>query len=235
MRYRQRSMMITVEGDDGELIEFDADTPASSPTHTAILQGMTYPFLPFVDDVQVVFDVGANCGATSVHFARHYPDAAIHAFEPAADAAAYLERNLERVPNASVHRFGFDATDSQRETVELRAAGPWARAQGIERIDILKLDAAGLEVDVLESLGEYLASVKVIYTEYESRAARRRIRDLVDATHELYIGELFLDQGDCIYLRKDFAALDVATQRLREIFVANLAASTDQRRGAAVR
>jgi hypothetical protein len=48
-------MRLTVRGDDGEPIEFDCpDTIASRWTSTSILEGETYPYLPFVEDVQVV-------------------------------------------------------------------------------------------------------------------------------------------------------------------------------------
>src|SRR5262249_20380280 len=59
-----------------------------------------YPCLPFVDDVQVVFDIGAHDGASSAHFARHYPGAVVHGFEPDAAARAHAECDLAAYPNA---------------------------------------------------------------------------------------------------------------------------------------
>jgi len=86
-------MKFTVDADLDTAFEFEcADTIVSRWLCGQILEGKTYPYLDFVDDVQVVFDVGANCGATSVHLARHYPDAEIHAFEPGSEARAILER-----------------------------------------------------------------------------------------------------------------------------------------------
>ena len=60
--------------------------------------------------------------------------------------------------------------------------------------------------------------VKACYLEYDSRQARRDIARLLDPTHELYTGSMFLDQGECLYLRTDLAALDAATEELRAIF-----------------
>ena len=57
-----------------------------------ILEGRTYPHLPFVDDVQVVLDIGANAGAATRYLAHHRPDAKIYAFEPAAGPRQFLER-----------------------------------------------------------------------------------------------------------------------------------------------
>src|SRR5665213_2432569 len=185
-------MRFTVAGDDGEPVEFEcADTLTSRCVCGEILEGKTYPYLPFVEDARVVFDVGANCGATTVYLARHYPGAQIHSFEPGREARAYLERNVEAHPNVRVHPIGLHSADQvvplykgngdtilgsvfrrdinldESEPVELRAAGPWVAAQGIERIDVLKIDVEGCEVDVLESLAGLLPTVKVLYIEYD--------------------------------------------------------------------
>jgi FkbM family methyltransferase len=244
-------MRFTVRSDDGHDIEFECpDSVASRWTNAPILEGRTYPFMPFVDDVRVVFDVGANCGAASVHFARHYPDAAIHAFEPGSEARSYLERNLAALPNVRVHPFGLFSDDrrarlyrgdddlgkasvlrrevnlDESEPIDLRAGGAWAATQGIERIDILKVDVEGCEVEVLEGLAGLLPRVKVLFVEYDSRRARKALGRLLDATHELYVGKEFLDQGECTYLRADLAELDAATDQLRREFVAALAQLT---------
>jgi FkbM family methyltransferase len=238
-------MRLTVRGDDGEPIEFDCpDTIASRWTSTSILQGETYRYLPFVEDVRVVFDVGANCGAASVHFGRHYPDAVVHAFEPGREACSYLERNVAGLPNVVVHPIGLHSVDraarlykgdgdlgsasvirrtvnlDESEPVQLRAAGTLAAEQGIDRIDVLKVDVEGCEVDVLTSLAALLPTVKVLYVEYDSRHARRALGRLLDETHELYGGKMLLDQGECVYVRSDLAGLDRATEVLRELIAA---------------
>ena len=235
-------MKATFDGDDGTPIEFEcANTIVSRWISRDILAGKTYPYLPFVDDVQVVFDVGANCGATTVHFARHYPDAQVHSFEPGSEPRAILERNAAERPNVHVHPIGFYSVEEtvplykgngdigmgsvfQRsvnlddsEPVQLRVGGVFAAEQGITRIDVLKIDVEGCEIGVLEGLADLLPTVKVLYVEYDSRQSRRDIESMLDATHELYTGMLFLDQGECIYLRKDLADRDAATEFLREL------------------
>lgn len=241
-------MRFTVDDEGGQPIEFECpDTLGSRWTCGAILQGKTYPYLPFVDDVGTVLDVGANCGATTVHLARHYPEATIHAFEPGHQALSYLRRNVASMTNVVVHPFGLHSMDQElllyvddqdigqasvvhpnadgrhTEIVSLRAAATWASEHNVDRIDVLKVDVEGCEIDVLESLAPLLPSVKVIYVEYESRGARRDLARLLDATHELYVAMLMaLDQGECLYLRKDLADHAGATERLREIFTLSL-------------
>jgi len=235
-------MKFTIEGDDGKPIDFEcADTIVSRWVCNAILAGKTYPRLPFVDDVAVVFDVGANCGAATVYFARHYPGAEVHAFEPGSEPRAFLERNAAAYGNAHVHAIGLHSVDKvvplykgkgdsilgsvvprdvnldESELVELRAAAGWAAEQGITRIDVLKLDVELCEVDVLESLVDLLPTVKVLYVEYGSRQIRRDIERILDATHELYEGVMYLDQGECIFIRKDLADLDAAHEFLKQL------------------
>ena len=235
-------MKFTTPADDGTPIEFECDdTIISGWISREILAGKTYPYLPFVDDVQVVFDVGANCGATTVHLARHYPGAEIHSFEPGREPRLFLERNARRFANVNVHPIGLHSFDQvvplykgdgdtglgsvfprsvnleTSESVELRAAGGWAAEHGIDRIDVLKVDVEGCEIPVLESLAPLLPSVKVLYVEYDSRESRRRIDSMLDTTHELYTGLVFLDQGECIYVRSDYADLDAATEHLLEV------------------
>lgn len=234
-------MKFTVAADDDQPIEFEcADTIVSRWVCAAILSGDTYPFLPFVEDVQVVFDVGANCGAATVHFARHYPAAIVHSFEPGSEPLAYLERNVGEYANVQVHPFGLHSVDQvvplfrgdadtilnsvvqrpvnrdESELVQLRAAGPWAEQHTIARIDVLKVDVEGCEVEVLESLAQLLPTVKVLYVEYDSRQARRDVARLVDETHELFTGVLFLDQGECTYVNSDLVDLDSASDFLRD-------------------
>jgi FkbM family methyltransferase len=238
-------MRFTVRGDDGEPIEFECpDSIASRWTTTSILEGETYPYLPFVPDVRVVFDVGANCGAATVHFGRHYPDAVVHAFEPGREARSYLERNVAALSNVVVHPIGLHSVDrkarlykgdgdlgmasvirrsvnlDESEPAQLRAAGTWACEHGIDRVDVLKIDVEGCEIEVLTSLAALLPTVKVLFVEYDSRQARKSLGRLLDDTHELYSGKMLLDQGECIYLRSDLADLDRATEVLRELLTA---------------
>lgn len=239
-------MKLTIPVDDAEPIEFECEnTITSNWVSRDILTGATYPYLPFVEDVRVVFDVGANCGAATVHFSRHYPDAEIHSFEPGSTQRAFLERNTAARSNVTVHPFGLHEHDQvvplyagaddsgmssvirgpwnreESEPVELFAAGPWAADHDITRIDVLKLDVEGCEVDVLRSFTDLLSTVKVLYVEYDSRQARRTIDELVGGTHELYVGKMFLDQGEVVYLSKELASLEVASEHLRSVFVSD--------------
>jgi hypothetical protein len=111
----------------------------------------------------------------------------------------------------------------ESELVQLCAGGSWTRVHAIDRIDVLKVDVEGVEVEVLMSLADLFATMKVVYLEYDSRRARRVIAALLEPTHELYVGSMFLDQGEIIYLRRDVADRPEATEHLRSMLVGALA------------
>jgi FkbM family methyltransferase len=125
---------------------------------------------------RTILDVGANCGLFSVFAAHRYPGAEIIAFEPAPEPAAVAERNLARHGVKVLHQAVgrsvgtsrlFVNPESQvtnslvRSAVEVFTGEPQAlevetidldsfcRAEGIERIDVLKIDVQGSETEVL--------------------------------------------------------------------------------------
>ncbi|MDW3220231.1 MAG: FkbM family methyltransferase [Acidimicrobiales bacterium] len=234
-------MKLTIDADPP--FEFECeDTIASAWVSKGILEDQTYPVLPFVDDVRIVVDAGGNCGATAVHFARHYPEAEIHTIEPGSLQRSILERNAAAYPNITIHPIALADDDGElpiyqgaedsgmtsltpsewtaddHEMVSVRHAGRWAADTGLARIDILKLDVEGFEAAVLASLTALLPTIKVLYVEYDSRDDRRRIDHTLEATHDLYAGKVFLDQGEVVYLAKAIADDPAATNHLRSLF-----------------
>jgi FkbM family methyltransferase len=226
----------------GSTAEFECEpTIASHWVSRDILAGQTYPDLGFANPVRTIVDVGANCGAASVYFAQRHPDAMVHSLEPGSRQRAVLERNVASYSNVRVHPIGLHAVDQllplyfgdgdsgmssvirsewnteEHEVVTLRNAATWAAENAITAIDLLKVDVEGVEVEVLEAMSTYVPTVKVLYVEYDSRAARRSIAKLLEPTHELFIGKLFLDQGEITYIRRDLAEAPSATAWLQSI------------------
>jgi FkbM family methyltransferase len=229
---------LTVDDELGTVAFTCEDDPVSAWVCNDILRDFTYPHLPFLDDVRVVLDLGANCGAAAVHLARHHPGAVVHAVEPAAAPRAVLEVNAARHPAIRVHPVALHDHDGEAwlhhsevsimsslresaqasgtsEPVTVRRASAWAREQGIGRIDVLKLDVEGSELAVLTDLADWLPTIQAIYVEYDDRASRRGIEDLLAPTHHLwYSGMMLLDQGECVYL--SHAAADLPGGRDRQ-------------------
>jgi FkbM family methyltransferase len=240
-------MQVAAVAPDGCELHLECPTSlAAAWTNRSILEGRTYPAIPFLEPVTTIFDVGANCGATSLFLAHHFPGATIHAFEPGRAAHELASANLAHLPTVTVHHLGLHSSNQRAElavpedlngsvlkrsstdtieVVELRSARDWVREQAIDAIDILKVDVEGCELAVLESLEPWLVRVQVVYVEYESRQDRRAIDALLAPSHELYLVHGILDQGECTYVRADLLDDEPAVlTHLGEIVAADLRA-----------
>lgn len=129
------------------------------------------------NDRPVIFDVGANRGQTIERIRKTFGRPVIHAFEPGRDTFAELERRTRGTPDLHLNRLALgqraesrtffdtdppdmsslleqsvDAWGKIKDTypVQLTTADDYCAAQGIERIDILKSDTQGFDLDVLK-------------------------------------------------------------------------------------
>jgi FkbM family methyltransferase len=136
--------------------------------------------------VKVVFDVGANEGQSAEHYNETFPDAEIYCFEPvAATFRSLVERthNMKRVRTFPVALGDVEreveielAEQSQLNSLKRRAPKPgnktiervqvrtldsFVAEQGIERIDFLKTDTEGFDLEVLRGAQSTLADGKI--------------------------------------------------------------------------
>ena len=182
---------------------------ASRQHVVGILQGSTYPIVPQIGSVNTIVDVGANVGSASVMLALRYPNAQVHALEPAPAALELLDENTSGLPRIHVHRHGLhDHTGSLQlyrsqwdpmsgsvlesaenttayDEVGFMSATEWLHQQQIDGIDILKIDTEGCELPILQALAEQATNARVVYLEYHSEADRRSIDALLGDSHIL--------------------------------------------------
>jgi FkbM family methyltransferase len=139
---------------------------------------------------RVIIDAGANIGFTSVFFANLYPDATIVALEPDRSNFQLLERNIANYPhiravnaalwceNKQLSLFTLDGahagfytadgdTKSQRECGEVSAITleELMNTQGLNAIDVLKMDIEGAEKEVFQSSSAWIDKVNVLLVE----------------------------------------------------------------------
>lgn len=162
----------------------------------------------------VVVDVGANQGvfARNVRSILE-PTCRLYCFEPGAAAFDLLQGGLAGAPRvqlfnsavgdkeeeallysdseasvcASLHREAFILADqavTRVETVRVLRLDGFCRAAGLDRIDLLKVDAEGHELAVLRGAGELLSGGRVRFIQFEFGrhhvASRTFLRDFFE-------------------------------------------------------
>jgi hypothetical protein len=90
-----------------------------------------------------------------------------------------------------------------RLAVEVREAGRVWDELGPTEVDVLKIDAEGSEVPILESLGPRVSAARAVLVEFHSRQDRRRLDALLGG-HDLFGAAITgPDRGVLKYLRSD--------------------------------
>jgi FkbM family methyltransferase len=154
----------------------------------------------------IVFDVGANAGVYAVQQARR--GAHVYAFEPNPDCYRRLQKSV-RANNVEHHvmaiNYALGATagsadllvpegltpmgslrpewmpraGGSRVRVEVQTVDRVVRTLGINRIDLLKVDVEGFELDVLQGAHESFPIVDRLIVEYHSMDLGRRVVELL--------------------------------------------------------
>jgi FkbM family methyltransferase len=155
---------MTFELDLGEMIDVSVLLQQYERDIVALIERLTTPGC-------TVLDIGANVGAHALRFSKLTgPAGYVYAFEPTDYAYRKLQRNLElnRFPQTRALQLALGEqaalqqpvtfrsswrSDLTRDTavthVDFVALDDWCRAEGVERIDVVKLDVDGHEYPVL--------------------------------------------------------------------------------------
>lgn len=143
-------------------------------------------------DPHVIFDVGANIGNWTLVARRHCPTARLFCFEIAPPTFGTLEANVANLNDVHCENVGLSDTE---DTIAIRHyhAAPalttamayphplsfeelpgrvvrgdaYAAAQGIEHIDLLKIDVEGMEDRVLKGFDKMLARGAIDLVQFE--------------------------------------------------------------------
>ena len=137
-------------------------------------------------DVKTVFDVGAYDGRSARAFRKKWPVCTVYSFEPGPKNFAKLERiedpHVHAVPlalsdapgRASFHVHDFGMTNSllagaesavQTLDVEVDTIDAYCERERIEQIDLLKSDAQGTDLKVLQGAQRMLPEIRAIFCE----------------------------------------------------------------------
>lgn len=168
------------------------------------------------NEPKVLFDIGANRGEYTKALLNNFPDAQIHSFEPAEATYKTLQDNIT-ANNVKLNNFGisdvisesvlyydkensglaslynrqldyFGIGFSKSETVKLDTLDHYCRENDISRIDLLKIDIEGNELNALKGAAELLAEkrIKAIQIEFGECNIDSRVffRDFWNLLHE---------------------------------------------------
>lgn len=151
---------------------------------------------------KVIFDVGANIGQSTIKYLQKFPDAEIYSFEPVAGNYRQLVEATSGSAHVHTYQVGmgpkagsaeiylnqFSTTCSikhsdpgaQTETIALETLAGFTGKENLEKIDFLKLDTEGYELDVLAGAIPLLEQQRIhlIYVECEPVSSERRFISL---------------------------------------------------------
>jgi len=194
-----------------------------------MLLGRGYLIVPFVKNIDLIVDVGANVGAAAVLFSQWYPSARIKSYEPCSIQFEALKNNAKELPNIEPIQCGLSDKDESIEIGLSRASGvansihiPINKNDQKETIvlrdvsilpadiDLLKVDTEGNEVPIFKAIGKKLSSIKVIYYEYHSEQDRVILSDMHSPSHVLCSSLSHLPHsGECCWVRKDLVPKNI--------------------------
>lgn len=150
------------------------------------------------DKAPVIIDCGANIGLSILFWKRKYPNARITAFEPDPKVYKTLKSNIKQHGYTDTHLIpkgvwstsgmlsffqeGSDGgfiTDEEPGTDKQIISIPVVRLKDYlnSKIDMLKIDIEGAEVEVLNDCREALGTVENLFIEYHSYVNREQLLD----------------------------------------------------------
>ncbi|MFO7573347.1 MAG: FkbM family methyltransferase [Gaiellaceae bacterium] len=143
-----------------------------------------------------VFDVGANVGQSAIEFSRSFPEATTWSFEPFSEPFEELVRathgldvkcfklalgseagqttvavDPHSVENSLLNAVT-EGSDVHSETVEVTTVDDFTAEHGIERIEFLKVDTEGFDLEVLKGAERNLGSGAVSFVQVEAAMTR---------------------------------------------------------------
>lgn len=144
----------------------------------------------------VVFDIGANVGQSAVEFREHFPNATLYCFEPVQDTYLQMQAAVRRYDRVKTFQLAFGAkqgvgsmvhqesdqaaflaeastgratdTDSDVEEVKIDTVDNFCAHQDVPRINYLKIDTEGGDLEVLKGAEGMLGSRRIDIVQVEA-------------------------------------------------------------------
>jgi FkbM family methyltransferase len=169
---------------------------------------------------RVIVDLGSHIGASVAWFRAHHPEARIVGFEPNPRSYRKLASLASRLPDVEVHEAAVadrsgrrvlsswpdwhivaslrDSRGPESWEVECVTLDEGCTRAGVDRIDLLKLDIEGSELEVLRSF-RGLKAVKVVVGEFHPALAGDRA-ELHQALPGFQLEWIDQEKGDPLFV-----------------------------------
>jgi FkbM family methyltransferase len=164
-------------------------------------------FAAHTKPIEMIFDVGANCGQSVAYYSAGFPQANIYSFEPIDSAFQQLARACAAKPRCKPFKLALGATagavevalqpnsewnslakplaaGAAKEMVEVTTLDTFLEIEGIDVVDILKIDTEGYEIEVLKGGNSFLYNAHNCFVVAEATFIRE------DSSHTQF-SELF--------------------------------------------
>lgn len=134
----------------------------------------------------LIYDIGANVGLSLLYFNKKYPGCKIKAFEADPDIADVLERNVvnnsienvEIINKAAwINNKGVEFVKDNADGGSIYGKGKKVKVESVrlkdlikteKKIDLIKMNVEGAEVDLIKDCKDVLHIVQSMYIEYHS-------------------------------------------------------------------
>lgn len=188
--------------------------------------------LPLRPGEGAVLDVGSNIGMAAVWFRAQMPGQPIHCFEPVLENTRLTSINC---PEATVNQVAVGAaagtlTLDVDEDAVMASSIPWrtagakrevamvslddyVRDHGIEQIAVLKIDAEGMELDVLRGARETLTRTQQIVLETHGNERHSRTIAALQEAGFVVHRESFAGSTGMVYGARERAARSAVRSR----------------------
>lgn len=214
----------------------------SLPFGTIIANDLEKYFTGFA--FKTVFDVGANVGQSALKYIKQFPQSEIYCFEPVEKTFKELQKNVGVYSNVHTYNmaFGKEASvlemvihddscinsfvniwnEKNLQAIPVHTLAEFTRQQKIDRINFLKIDTEGFDLNVLIGAQDLLERKAIDIIQVECGFNDNKIQvNIMEFQHYLekfdyalfgiydqqttFCGDPWLLMGNAIFVRKNIA------------------------------
>ena len=168
--------------------------------------------------IHTIFDVGANTGQSAEEYSVTFPGASVSCFEPVSSTYAELEGNVRSMGHVNCHNLALGSepgestiyisdistanslinhgSGDRKETIQVSTVDIFAKENNVDKIDFLKIDTEGFDIEVLKGAEGMLSSGSVSFVQVEvsfNREGQKHV--LFDDVRDLLAGHGFVVFG----------------------------------------